>query len=178
MTLGSLLLTFLKLGALTFGGSVPSWVHREIVERRGWLEDKEFLSGLTVAQVLPGANPVNIALYVGLQLAGGIGAAIAVLGMVVPAFCLILLIGWLYGAYGQSPTVHFVLGGMAAAGTGATLNMAIKVTKRLPRETRSILIAAVTFVLVGLLRLPMVPVVLVAVPVSVFWAWRTRHGNA
>src|ERR1700686_4705949 len=71
-----LLGTFVRLGALTFGGSVQSWVHREVVERLGWIDNKAFLSGLTVAQVLPGANPVNIALYVGLKLRGGAGAAV------------------------------------------------------------------------------------------------------
>src|ERR1700731_4356054 len=73
-----LLGTFVRLGAMTFGGSVQSWVHREVVERLGWIDNKAFLSGLTVAQVLPGANPVNIALYVGLKQRGGVGAVAAV----------------------------------------------------------------------------------------------------
>src|SRR5258707_4363171 len=90
----ALLGTFVRLGTLTFGGSVQAWVHREVVERLGWIDDKAFLSGLTVAQVLPGANPVNIALYVGLQLRGGAGAAVAVFGMIVPAFCLTLCLGY------------------------------------------------------------------------------------
>jgi chromate transporter len=167
----ALLVTFVRLGTLTFGGSVQAWVHREVVERLGWIDDKAFLSGLTVAQVLPGANPVNIALYVGLQLRGGAGAAVAVFGMIVPAFCLTLCLGYFYRAYGHLAVVHFVLGGLAAAGVGATLTMSFKVARRLPRNLVTPLIAVTVFAVVGLLRWPMVPVVLVAVPLSIALAF-------
>lgn len=162
-----LLGTFVRLGAMTFGGSVQSWVHREVVERLGWIDNKAFLSGLTVAQVLPGANPVNIALYVGLKLRGGIGAAVAVVGMVVPAFCVILCLGYFYRSYGHLAVVHFVLAGLAASGVGATLTMGIKVARRLPRNLVTALIALSVFFVVGVLRWPMIPVVAVAIPASI-----------
>ena len=166
-----LLGTFVRLGVMTFGGSVQSWVHREVVERLGWIDDKAFLSGLTVAQVLPGANPVNLALYVGLKLRGGVGAAVAVLGMIVPAFCVILCLGYFYRGYGHLAAVHFVLAGLAASGVGATLTMGIKVARRLPRILMTPLIAITVFIVVGVLRWPMVPVVLVAIPTSIALAF-------
>jgi chromate transporter len=166
-----LLGTFVRLGVMTFGGSVQSWVHREVVERLGWIDNKAYLSGLTVAQVLPGANPVNIALYVGLQLRGGVGAAVAVLGMVVPAFCVILCLGYFYRSYGHLAAVQFVLVGLAAAGVGATLTMGIKVARRLPRNLMTLLIAMAVFIVVGVLRWPMIPVMLVAVPLSIALAF-------
>ena len=169
--LNQLLATFVRLGTMTFGGGVQSWIHREVVERLGWLDNKAFLSGLTVAQVLPGANPVNIALYVGLQLRGGAGAAAAVFGMLIPAFCTTLLLGYLYRSYGQLAVVHFVLAGMAAAGVGATLSMGIRVARRLPRDLVTALLAVTVFVLVGVLRWPMVPVVAVMVPLSIALAF-------
>lgn len=166
-----LLGAFVRLGAMTFGGSVQSWVHREVVERLGWIDNQAFLSGLTVAQVLPGANPVNIALYVGLKLRGGIGAVVAVVGMVVPAFCVILCLGYFYRSYGHIAVVHFVLAGLAASGVGATLTMGIKVARRLPRNLMTGLIAVTVFWVVGVLRWPMIPVVSVAVPVSIALAF-------
>src|ERR1700688_4397568 len=162
-----LLRTFVRLGALTFGGSVQSWVHREVVERLGWIDNKAVLSGLTVARVLPGANPVNIALYVGLKLRGGIGAAVAVVGMVVPAFCVILCLGYFYRGYGHLAVVHFVLAGLAASGVRATLTMGIKAARRLPRNLITALIAVTVFFVVGVLRWPMIPVVAVAIPASI-----------
>jgi len=165
--LNHLLGTFVRLGTMTFGGGVQSWIHREVVDRLGWIDSKSFLSGLTVAQVLPGANPVNLALYVGLQLRGGVGAAVAVFGMLVPAFCTTLILGALYRGYGHLAVVHFVLAGVAAAGVGATLTMGIKVARRLPRDFVTLLIALSVFVLVGVLRCPMIPVVAVMVPLSI-----------
>jgi chromate transporter len=176
--LSRLLGTFVRLGTVTFGGGVQSWVHREVVDRLGWLDEKAFLSGLTVAQVLPGANPVNIALYVGLRLRGGIGAAVAVFGMVVPAFCSMLCLGYFYRSYGHLAVVHFVLAGLAAAGVGATLTMGIKVARRLPRDFVTAVIAVVVFVVVGVLRWPMVPVVAVAVPLSIALAFVSERRKA
>jgi chromate transporter len=169
--LSQLLATFVRLGTMTFGGGVQSWIHREVVQRLGWIDDKSFLSGMTVAQILPGANPVNMALYVGLQLRGGAGAAVAVFGMLIPAFCTTLILGALYRNYGHLAVVHFVLAGMAAAGVGATLTMGIKVARRLPRNLVTVLIAIAVFVVVGVLRWPMIPVVAVMVPLSIALAF-------
>jgi chromate transporter len=169
--LSQLLATFVRLGTMTFGGGVQSWIHREVVQRLRWIDDKSFLSGMTVAQILPGANPVNMALYVGLHLRGGVGAAVAVFGMLIPAFCTTLILGALYRSYGHLSVVHFVLAGMAAAGVGATLTMGIKVARRLPRNLVTALIAVTVFVLVGVLRWPMIPVVVVMVPLSIALAF-------
>ena len=171
VSLWMLLKAFVRLGLMTFGGSVQAWVHREIVDRLGWIDNKSYLSGLTVAQVLPGANPVNIALYVGLQLRGAVGAAVAVLGMIVPAFCVIMTLGLLYHAYGHVAAVRFVLLGLAASGVGATLTMGVRVGKRLPRNFVTGAIAVGVFLVVGILRWPMVPVVAIAVPLSIVVAY-------
>jgi chromate transporter len=171
----SLLGIFLRIGLTAFGGSTSAWMHREIVERRKLLSDKDFLTGLTVAQILPGANPVNMAMYLGLQLRGGLGASLAVFGMVLPAFCVILLLGLLYSRLGSMPVTHAVLGGVAAAGGGATLVTGFKLTRRLERSVGPIVIALATFVTIGVLHWSMVPVVIVAVPVSILLALRAER---
>jgi chromate transporter len=177
--LSRLLAAFVRLGTVTFGGGLQSWIHREIVDRLGWIDDATFLSGMTVARVVPGANGVNVALYIGLKLRGSLGAAVAVLGMIVPAFCVILGLGFLYRSFGHLPAVHFILTGLAAAGVGATLTMGIKVGRRLPRDLATSLTAVAVFALVGVLKLPLIPVVLALIPISVGLALLTerRHGS-
>ena len=64
----TLMAVFFRVGVTSFGGSTAAWLHREIVERRRWLDDEGFLTALTLAQVLPGANPVNLSIYVGSHL--------------------------------------------------------------------------------------------------------------
>jgi chromate transporter len=89
-----LFLSFLKIGAFTFGGgwAMISIVERELVDKRGWLPREDFIDLLAVAQALPGILAVNMASIMGDRLRGGKGAAIAALGTILPSFIIILLI--------------------------------------------------------------------------------------
>jgi chromate transporter len=164
--LPTLMAVFFRVGVTSFGGSTAAWVHREIVEKHGWLDEEGFLTALTVAQVLPGANPVNLSLYVGSMLRGGLGGAAASIGLVGPAFCIILMLGMLYSYFGNTPLAHAVLGGLAAVGVGMTLMVGVKMTKSV-RDLIQAAIAALIFVAVGVLDWPTIPVVLVAAPLSI-----------
>jgi chromate transporter len=134
---------------------------------------------LTIAQILPGANPVNLSVYIGLKLRGWVGAGVALVGMVLPAFTAILLISFAYQQLNAYPQAHTVLRGLACVGIASTLTMGIKTARRLRRHTVPIVIAVIVFVVVGVLRWPLVPVVAVAIPVSVFsafWLKDSKHG--
>ncbi|MBP5562154.1 MAG: chromate transporter [Muribaculaceae bacterium] len=89
-----LFITFLKIGAFTFGGgwAMISIIEREVVERHKWIPHDEFLDLLAVAQSMPGILAVNISVVVGDRLRGLKGSAAAALGSIVPSFTLILLI--------------------------------------------------------------------------------------
>ncbi len=173
----TLLLVFLRLGTMTFGGNVQSWVYREVVERRAWIDEREFITGLGMSMVLPGANPVNLALYVGMRLRGGIGGFVAVTAMVLPAFCLILLLGAFYRDFSRYPAVHFVLAGLAASGVGLTIAAALRVAVRLPRDVITLLIALLVFVASGVLRLPMIWIVAIGVPLSILRCYLRNKEN-
>ncbi len=92
--LGSLFLTFAKIGAFTFGGgwAMISIMQREIVDRHGWLDEEEFLDQLAVAQSMPGILAVNISVAVGDKIRGGAGSLCAALGTIMPSFLIILTI--------------------------------------------------------------------------------------
>jgi len=177
-SLAALFWMFLRIGLTAFGGSTQAWTYREVVERRRWLGEREFLAGFTIAQVLPGSNPLNVALYVGMTLRGGAGATAAGLGMVLPAFCVIMAMGYLYRRLGDLATTHAVLAGIAAVGIGATLALGCKVAVRLPRKLLPVVVAAITFTAVGVLHWPLVPVVLAVVPISIALAFRFRETHA
>src|SRR3977135_2927108 len=90
VSLLSLIIVFSRVGITSFGGSTAAWLYREIVQRRAWLDEDHFITALTLSQVLPGANPVNLSIYVGSQLRGGIGGAAAGVGMGEAALCILL----------------------------------------------------------------------------------------
>jgi chromate transporter len=166
-TLAEVFWSFLRIGGSSFGGSSQAMIHREVVERRGWVDEQSFIAGLAISQVLPGANPVNLALYMGLKARGRAGAAVAVIAMIIPAFCIIMLMGFVYRQYSDLSITQFILGGVAAAGIGATLAVGTKISVKLPRNIATLMIGLAVFTAVGVLRWPMLPVVAVAVPLSI-----------
>jgi chromate transporter len=176
VSLLDLFLCFIKVGVSSFGGSTQAWVFRAVVEERKWLAENDFLAGVTIAQILPGANPVNLSLYVGQRLRGGLGGLVATLGMVVPAICIVLLAGALYAQVAGYPLTHSLLIGIGTVGLGATLAAGAKVARKLERRPAIVLIGLATFVGVGIMHWSMVPVVLVLAPLSVFLAARRQHG--
>ncbi len=170
---------FFRVGITSFGGSTAAWLYREIVQKRGWLGEEGYLTALTFSQVLPGANPVNMSIYVGSMLRGGIGGVAAAVGMVGPAFVVILVLGYLYAHYGASALAHAVLAGLAATGVGMTLSVGVKLAGKI-RALTHIVFGVVIFAAVGLLHWPTVPVVLVLAPLSVgleYLASRRRAKN-
>lgn len=89
-----LILTFLKIGAFTFGGgwAMISIIEREIVDKKHWLDRSEFLDLLAIAQAVPGILAVNIAVVVGDRLKGTRGSIASAFGTILPSFVIILLI--------------------------------------------------------------------------------------
>ena len=174
--LWQLFLCFMKVGVTSFGGSTHAWIFRAVVEERRWLSETDFLAGVTIAQILPGANPVNLSLYVGQRLRRWPGALVATLGMVAPAICIVLLAGALYARLAHFPLTHFLLIGIATVGVGATLAAGLKVARKIERRPAVVIIGLATFFAVGVLHWSMVPVVAVLAPLSVALAARRPHG--
>jgi chromate transporter len=96
---------------------------------------------------------------------------------VVPAFCLILAIGFIYRELIGFTATHMVLVGLAAAGVAATLATGIKMTVRMDRNVLTAVVLLAVFIMVGVLHWPMLPVVLACIPVSFALAWFTDKGG-
>jgi chromate transporter len=92
--LWSLFISFLKIGAFTFGGgyAMVHLIEREVIESRGWVAREDFLDLLTLAQSAPVPIALNTAVFVGYRICGLRGALVALAGIVLPAFSIILLV--------------------------------------------------------------------------------------
>src|SRR3954470_1115293 len=167
---------YLRIGMLSFGGGLIAWVHRHAVERRKWLRDQEFLSGLALCQILPGPTMANMALYLGTHLRGVRGALTAWLSLLGPPSIAILFIFAAYDHIRGLPPLQAALDGVAATAVGLNIATGIRVARR-RGDVLSLVIAAVVFVGVAILHWPMLWVVLGAAPVSLALAWnRPAHG--
>jgi chromate transporter len=176
VSLREIALVFSRIGISSFGGGLISWMHREAVERRRWLQEREFLSGLALSQVLPGANMVNLALYLGIQLRGGIGAVTAVLGLLWLPIIVIIAMFELYSRVSGAASVHVILDGVASAAVGLNIATGLKAIQR-SKSLPAVAVALAVFLAVGVLHWPMLIVILCLAPLSVMLAWRTPpHG--
>jgi chromate transporter len=167
-----LFLAFAKLGVTSFGGGLTGWMMNECVRRRRWLSEEEFLTGLAMAQALPGVNVVNLPIWIGYRLAGGAGAVVSALGVILPPMLIVVAMAACYGWLSRYNATHLALQGAAAAAIGMSLSMGLRAARRQVRKLWPACILGVVFAAVGVLGLPMIAVVLVMAPVSVAIAYR------
>jgi chromate transporter len=158
--------TFGTISATAFGGGQMSAIRRAVVKRNGWLTEDEFLGLLSVAQILPGANPTNVAVLVAGKLRGPLGAATALLSAVLPGFLILLVIAYI-ALTSHQPVLMGALRGCAAVAVGLTFANAIEMT--LPRRTKwvDLLLVLVTAASVIVLHTSLFVTLLVFVPVAV-----------
>lgn len=149
---------FSRMGLSGFGGVLP-FVRRSLVERNQWLNEKEFLELISIGQVLPGPNVVNLAVMFGWRVAGWRGALAAPLGLITLPLMLVLLLTMLYQQYAYLPAVRGAIHGMLAVTSGLIMATALKMLPAMSYRTTGLVLAAAAFVMVALLRWPL-PLVL------------------
>ena len=173
-SVAELFIRFTQVGASGFGGVMP-WARRMLVEERRWLSDEEFSEALSLCQVLPGPNIVNMAVHVGTRFRGARGAIAAFFGLLCAPFAIILVLGALFTQYGDLPAISAAFRGISAAAAGLVIAMGLKMASSRRLRSAMAVFAVAAFVGVALLRMPLGAFLLVAAPVSVAAAaWRSR----
>ena len=165
---------FTRLALQGFGGVLPV-AQRELVERRRWLTREQFLAQLSMAQVLPGPNIINLALMIGDRFCGLRGAMAALLGILAAPLMLVLVLAVLAQQAQHLAAVHNALRGMGIVAAGLILSTAIKLSKGLRNNPMGpgvcAALAAATAAAIALLRWPLVAVVLGLGSLTCAWAY-------
>ena len=109
--------TYLKIGTFTLGGgyAMLPLIQREVVDRKGWINEEEFLNMIALAQAAPGLIAVNSAIFIGWRVGGWRGVAGAVLGAVLPSFLIILAIAIVFTDWKEQPAVEAAFKGIRPA---------------------------------------------------------------
>jgi len=109
--------TYLKIGTFTLGGgyAMLPLIQREVVDRKGWIDEEEFLNMIALAQAAPGLIAVNSAVFIGWRVGGWRGVCGAVLGAVLPSFLIILAIAMVFSDWKELPAVEAVFKGIRPA---------------------------------------------------------------
>lgn len=147
----TLFLTFLKIGAFTFGGgyAMIAILENEFVENKKWLTKEEFLDMVAVAESTPGPIAINSATYIGYKIGGFFGALFSTLGVVLPSFIIIYLISLIFDRFLKFKYVEYAFKGIQACVVYLILSAGIKMFKGLKKSALSITL----FVLVVLAML-------------------------
>lgn len=139
----SLFITFLKIGAFTFGGGyamIPI-IEQEVIDRHGWIERQDFLDLLTLAQSAPGPIALNTAVFVGYKVNKFRGALSALLGIVIPSFLIILLVAMLFADIRHNPWVDAAFKGMRPAVVALIIFPVLKLSQRMHRLMYLVIVA-------------------------------------
>jgi chromate transporter len=177
VSLAALYGVFLRLGLVSFGGGMSAWLYREVVDVRRWVTAQEFMAGFALGQILPGVNATNVTIYVGQRLRGAAGAATALAGLLSGPFVIVLAAAAAYDDLLRIPGFDAAMAGVAAAAVGLLLRLGVALAQRVRRSPIPIAVMTATFVAVGMLKWPLVAVVVVLAPVSIAAAW-LRSGDA
>jgi chromate transporter len=176
-SLASLFVSFVSIGMMSFGGGLAAWTRREVVQKRGWLDDKQFLSGYALSQLVPGATNVNLAVFIGTQMRGAAGALACFFGLVTLPVAIVLLLGVLY-LHSQGHTggawISVALGGMGAVAIGLNLGTGFRLARRNISGLIPIAVTAVVTLSIGVFGFRLVHVLPVMLPVSLLLAWISR----
>lgn len=162
--------------ALQGFGGVLSVVQRVLVDEKGWLTNEEFVEDWAVAQILPGPNVVNLALMIGDRYFGLRGGLAALAGILTFPLLLVLVIAALFASVADMPMAQGALKGMGAVSAGLIAAVGLRLITALKANVMSagvcIALAAITFVAIAVLRIPLVWVLLGLGSVATFWAYR------
>lgn len=119
-TLRQLVMYFLRLGTLGFGGPVAlaGYMHRDLVEAKQWITDADYKEGLALAQLAPGPLAAQLAIYLGYVHYRIVGATLVGVAFVLPSFLMVLALGWAYVRFGGLTWMQSVFYGVGAAVIG------------------------------------------------------------
>lgn len=145
-----------QIGVLSFGGPAAqiALMHREVVERRGWLSEQGFLNALSFCMLLPGPEAMQLATYVGWRIHGTVGGIIAGLLFVLPGALVILALAGLYAVFGDLPLMQALFLGVKAAVLVIVLEALLKVAGRALKGAAHWWLAGLAFVALFVFNAP------------------------
>ena len=171
-TLSAIAWVFLTIGMQSFGGGLTAWIRREIVVRRGWMSEREFVGGLALSQITPGPNGVNLSVFVGTSLRGTQGALAALFGMLLVPVIVVLALGTLFVEVRDVPGVESAMAGIGAAAIGMNIANGVRMLRKNIADAWAYVLLAVIALAIGWFNLPLVAVMLVGLPLGLWGARR------
>ena len=164
----ALFAAFARMSLSGFGG-VLVFARRGIVERHRWMTAEEFNETFALCHFLPGPNIVNLSVVFGSRFRGVPGSIAAFAGLVGPPVIVVTILAALYGRFGEIDALRRILSGVSCAAVGLLISVVFRMMMPLirKRDVVGVVVLAAVFTAIGVLRLPLPAVLLVAIPLSI-----------
>lgn len=166
---------FLRLGWLAFGGPIGQigLMHLEVVERRRWISEDEFVRALNFCHLLPGPEALQLAIYIGYKKAGYRAGILAGLLFILPGYVTLTGLAWIYVHFGKTPEVLGILWGFRPVGLALLLAALVRISRAALKGAFAVMLAIAAFVAFYFGRLPFILVLLGCGLAFVAWrrAW-------
>ena len=174
--LAELFVAFAKMSLAGFGG-VLVWARRGIVDQHRWMTAEEFNETFALCHFLPGPNIVNLSVVFGSRFRGVAGGIAAFSGLVGPPMVIATILAALYARYGEIDALRRTLAGVSCAAVGLLIAVVFKMMMPLikKRDMVGLVALVAVFIAIGLLRLPLQAVLLVAIPASLAITYLVRR---
>lgn len=145
--LKQIFLAFLKMGFTAFGPAIITESKKHIVNKLNWISEKEFLEGLALAQLIPGATFVSLTIYVGYRLKGLLGAIASFIGFIFPSFSIVVILSRLYFKYQSMDFVNILFKGLGTVVVAIILNAVCDMAKTITTNVSTAVIAVTAFII-------------------------------
>lgn len=159
---GELFLTFMKIGAFTFGGgyAMIPLIQKETVEKKKWMTDDDILEIVAIAESTPGPIAINAATFVGYRTAGFFGAFLSTLGVVLPSFLIIICISAVLNEFENVPAVKYAFFGIRAGVLALIVKALWSMYRQSKKDLPAYIIMAVSFILVAIFNVNVILVII------------------
>ena len=165
-----LFVSMFTISAVTFGGGfvIVTFYKRKFVDELHWIDEKEMLDYIAIAQSSPGAIAVNASILVGRRIAGVPGIAAAVIGTVLPPMIILSIVSAFYNAFAGNHVVALVLKGMQAGVAAIILDVVLNLGGKVTKEKNAfhLILMAAAFILVFFLKVNVILVILGALAIG------------
>lgn len=170
---------FAKIGAFTIGGGyamVPV-IQKEVVDKKKWIDEQEFLDILAISQSAPGLLAVNISIFLGYKLKGVKGSIVATLGSITPPFLIILAIAMFFAGYQDNPTVIKIFKGIRPVVVALIAVPVINMAKKSKLNLYTGTLALCTTLLIVFAKVSPIYILFVAVIIFTFLRFYKKHSS-
>lgn len=164
-------ITFFKIGAFTFGGGfamIPI-IQKEVVEKKKWIKDEEFIDTISIAQSSPGPIAVNSSIFVGYKIDGFKGALICTFGTILPSFLIILLISIFFTQVNNNPIFEKVFLGIRPVVVALIFSAVYKLITKARLGYKDLVIAVLAMLTIVLFNITPIYIIVVGVLLRVIY---------